>query len=106
MFDKQKGKAEALAAKFNLKSKICKTLDELLASDIDAVMIATPNLYHCEQTLAALNAGKHVLVEKPMASSLEEADEMIDFAAKKGLVLQVNQSLRLLRALQESQGSH
>ncbi len=94
MFDKQKGKAEALAAKFNLKSKICKTLDELLASDIDAVMIATPNLYHYEQTLAALNAGKHVLVEKPMASSLEEADEMIDFAAKKGLVLQVNQSLR------------
>ncbi len=94
LFDTRKGKAEALAAKFNLKPKICKSLEELLASDIDAVMIATPNLYHHQQTLAALNAGKHVLVEKPMASSLEEADEMIDLAAKKGLVLQVNQSLR------------
>ena len=94
MFDIQKGKAEALAEKHKLKPKFCSSLDELLKSDIDAVIIATPNLYHYEQTLKCLNAGKHVLVEKPMASSVEEADEMIDLAEKKGLILQVNQSLR------------
>ena len=94
MFDTKKGKAEALAEKHKLKPKFCSSLDELLKSDVDAVIIATPNLYHYEQTLQCLNAGKHVLVEKPMASSVAEADEMIDLAERKGLILQVNQSLR------------
>ena len=94
MFDIKKGKAEALAGKHKVKPKFCRSLDELLKSDVDAVIIATPNLYHYEQTLQCLNAGKHVLVEKPMASSVEEADEMIDLAEKNGLILQVNQSLR------------
>ena len=94
MFDTKKGKAEALAEKHKLKPKFCNSLDELLKSDVDAVIIATPNLYHYEQTLQCLNAGKHVLVEKPMASSVAEADEMIDLAERKGLILQVNQSLR------------
>ena len=96
MYDTVKGKAQALAKKHNLtpEPEYCRTLDELLASDIDAVMIATPNSLHYPQTIRALEAGKHVLVEKPMASSMKEAEEMIALAEEKGLVLQVNQSLR------------
>ncbi len=54
---------------------------------VDAVWIATPNRFHCEHAIAAMRAGKHVIVEKPMAVSLEEADRMVDVAAKEGVVL-------------------
>ena len=94
LYDTVREKAEALAEKFNLQATICSSLDALLKSGVDAVIIATPNLYHYKQTLKCLQAGKHVLVEKPMASSVEEAEEMIALAEEKGLVLQVNQSLR------------
>ena len=52
--------------------------DQLLANkSIDAVYIATPVHQHCDQTIAAAEAGKHVLVEKPMAMSTDECDRMI-----------------------------
>ena len=51
---------------------------ELVASDaIDAVYVATPVYLHCEQTVAAAEAGKHVLCEKPMAMSVSQCEEMI-----------------------------
>ena len=49
------------------------SLDELAASDVEAVTIATPDHLHREPTLAMLRAGKHVLVEKPLATSVAEA---------------------------------
>ena len=59
--------------------KCYKTWQELLADDdIEAVYIATPVYLHCEQTVAAANAGKHVLCEKPMAIDPAECDKMID----------------------------
>ncbi len=94
MYDIKPGVAAKLAKKFKSKAVICNSEAELLASDIDAVIIATPNCFHFPQTLAALNAGKHVLVEKPMASRVADADAMIDLARKKKLVLHVNQSMR------------
>ena len=52
---------------------------ELIADDeIEAVYIATPVYLHCEQTIAAANAGKHILCEKPMAMNVAECEEMID----------------------------
>lgn len=94
MYDTVKGKAKKLAEKMNLDPMpvICKSEKEILAMDLDAVLIATPNSCHYPQTIAALNAGKHVLVEKPMSTTTAEADEMIALAEKKGLILQVNQS--------------
>jgi predicted dehydrogenase len=66
-------------------------IDKLLArSDIDAVAIATPVRTHASFALAALKAGKHVLVEKPMASSVREAEEMVKLASDNGLTLMVD----------------
>lgn len=64
---------------------------ELLGNpQIDAVAIATPVSTHHALTIAALKAGKHVLVEKPMAASTEQAIEMRDEANSRGLVLLVD----------------
>lgn len=93
-FDPVPGKVEAQAAAAGITVKNCASEAELLASDIDAVIIATPNVFHYPQTIAALKAGKHVLVEKPMSYSTAQADEMIDLSLEKGLVLQINQSRR------------
>ncbi len=57
---------------------------------VDAVVIATPVATHAELALAALEAGKHVLVEKPMAATVHEAEEMVRRAEKLGRVLMVD----------------
>ena len=59
-----------------------------LLDKVEAVSVATPTVNHCEISLAFLEAGVHVLVEKPIARSLDEADEMIRAAESKNLVLQ------------------
>ncbi|HET9985621.1 MAG TPA: Gfo/Idh/MocA family oxidoreductase [Longimicrobiales bacterium] len=66
----------------------------LEAVECDVVAIATPDHLHATPVLAALAAGKHVLVEKPLATTLAEARAMVDEAARRGLVLQVNYSQR------------
>lgn len=63
---------------------------ELVArDDIDAVVITTPHHCHCDEALSAAEAGKHVLVEKPMATSVEDCDRMIEACASRGLTLSV-----------------
>jgi predicted dehydrogenase len=62
---------------------------EALLSVIDALIIAAPAEAHHDLAAAALRAGKHVLVEKPIAASLEQADELAALATNSGLVLQV-----------------
>ncbi|MCD9196895.1 Gfo/Idh/MocA family protein [Aeromicrobium wangtongii] len=64
------------------------SLDEVLARpDIDAVAIATPARTHQAMAMPALEAGKHVVVEKPLADSLANASQMVRTAAERGLVL-------------------
>ena len=66
-------------------------LDELLArTDIDAVAIATPVATHAPMGLAALHAGKHVLLEKPLAASVQEAKELVRVAKELDRVLMVD----------------
>ena len=77
--------AEALGLKWYA------TIDELLAdSSIDAVYIATNNASHVALALQALNAGKHVIVEKPMATNSADAQKLIDAAKAKNLSLAVD----------------
>jgi len=65
--------------------------------DMDAVIIGTPNYLHAPMTLAAFKAGKHVLVEKPMATTRKEAKAMIEAARKAGKFLMIGQNQRLMR---------
>ena len=60
-----------------------------LLGNVDAVTLAVPTPLHCELTLACLERGVHVLVEKPIAASVHQADLMAGEAAARGLVLQV-----------------
>jgi predicted dehydrogenase len=64
------------------------------ARDVDAVVVATPNALHHPQALAALAAGKHVLVDKPMALSVAQAREIADAAATAGRTLLVGHMWR------------
>lgn len=61
---------------------------------IDLVVVASPDGLHFPQAEASLRAGKHVLVEKPMALSLADAQSLVDLAAERGLVLAVSYHLR------------
>jgi predicted dehydrogenase len=64
--------------------------EDLLKDDIDAVIIATPVKTHTPLALQALNAGKHVLVEKPFTTSVKEAEKLISAAQRRKLVLMVD----------------
>ena len=76
-----------ISAKFGVP---CISVQNLLAHpDVDVVTICTPSGQHASQALDAIKAGKHVLVEKPMALNLEDADSMIDLARSQGVKLGV-----------------
>ena len=77
--------------------------DALLAAS-DAVIVAAPAEAHHPLAAAALRAGKHVLVEKPIASTLEQADELATLARAGGLVLQVGHLERFSAAYQAMAG--
>jgi predicted dehydrogenase len=62
--------------------------------DIDAVMIGTPDHWHCLQLIAACEAGKDVYVEKPLANSIYEADRMVHAVRKYNKIVQVGQQQR------------
>ncbi len=70
---------------------------------VDAVTIAAPTRFHYEIAKTCLLAGKHVLVEKPITTNLDEARELFDLAAKSGLVLHIGHVERFNGAVQEVQ---
>jgi predicted dehydrogenase len=84
-------RAEARARDFAHEHKIPRVLasyDALINdSEIDAIYNPLPNSLHCEWTVRALRAGKHVLCEKPLASNAREAEEMTRAAEESGCVL-------------------
>ena len=85
--------AESKAAQLGISRAY--TFEELLKQDdIQAVHICTPNFLHYNQSKAALEAGKHVICEKPLAKDLAEAEELVELAAKTGLVNAVHFNLR------------
>jgi predicted dehydrogenase len=81
-------RAPGLAADYAIAAE--PTTDALLARpDVDAVIITSPQSAHCEQTVAAARAGKHILVEKPMATSTQECRTMIEACSSGGVSLSV-----------------
>lgn len=81
--------AIAAARRFGLGDPV--PLEALCARDeVDLVYIATPPFLHCEQALVALNAGKHVICEKPLALTVAQAETMIKTAQERDLLLVAN----------------
>ncbi|AEP11914.1 MULTISPECIES: Gfo/Idh/MocA family protein [Chloracidobacterium] len=74
-----------------------------LAARVMAVSVAVPTCDHCTLSVALLSQGKHVLVEKPIAVTLEEAGQMIAAAEQAGVILQVGHLERFNPALQAAQ---
>ena len=88
-------RAEQVGARFGVPGYA--DLDTLLArDDVQAVSVATPDHAHLEPVLAALRAGKHVLLEKPLATDRGEAERMIEAAREAGRILMVNYSQRFV----------
>jgi len=87
---REKAKSERIARDFCAKNA-CTSLEQILAlKELDAVIVAsTPNV-HFAQAKAALERGLHVLVEKPMTFTVEEARELVETAAKKNLQLLIS----------------
>jgi predicted dehydrogenase len=79
-------KAKKFAAQFGIKNYY-DSLEEMLASEVDIVYVATPNHRHAPESIAALNAGKAVLCEKPFALNSAELQSIIDVAKEKNLFL-------------------
>ena len=84
-------RAQVVAARHG--ARVFRTADELLPQ-VDVVSIAVPTSGHYAVAQACLNAGKHVLVEKPIAITLEEAQELVQLAKQRGCCLQVGHSER------------
>lgn len=88
-------RAQEYADQYNAKAYT--SFEELLKNEeVDAVSVCTPNSLHAPISIAALNAGKHVLCEKPMATSAEEADAMIAAAEKNGKKLMIAHNQRFV----------
>lgn len=82
------------AAKYNISRKTTDYRQMLADPAVDAVIIVTPDQTHREISVAALEAGKHVLCEKPMALTLDDCKAMIDAAAKAKTKMMVGQICR------------
>ncbi len=84
VFDADISKAKAVAER-NKVPKVCKSYAELLAdSSIDIVSVVTPNVLHAPITIAALKAGKHVHVEKPISMNAREAQDIVNAKNRSG----------------------
>ena len=70
-----------------------------LLADVDAVTIVVPTPAHFEVAKAALEAGKHVFIEKPITATLEQADKILEIASRNGLIVQIGHVERFNRAV-------
>ncbi len=89
--DTQPGRAEEIAAKYATQALVHANA---LVGHVDAVSIATPTVSHLQIALPFIEAGAAVLVEKPMAASLAEADRLVEAAAAQGTLLAVGHTER------------
>ena len=97
VLSRSKDRGRLFASKHGLQSSqpAFTNLEELLADpDLDAVIIATPDRLHAEQVIACARAGMHVLLEKPMATRIEECDAMIQACSSNNVILAMAYHLR------------
>src|SRR3984957_18662848 len=93
--------ARQLGAGFSISAIATDYREILRDPEIDAVHICTPNAQHFPMAKEAIEAGKHVLCEKPLATSVEEGEELVSLAAKKGVRNCVCHNLRYYPLVQQ-----
>ena len=85
VFGPNQDKITALAAERNIATA-CTDFEDFLSQDIDAVILSTPTQMHCQQSVQAMQAGKHTFAEIPMADSLADAEKMDAVQKQTGVV--------------------
>jgi predicted dehydrogenase len=88
--DQNEERAREVAERYGARSYYPDYESVLADPEIEAVSIATPDFAHAEIALAAAQAGKHILCEKPLATTVEEAQAIVDAAAEAGVKLMVD----------------
>jgi len=94
VMDVSEERVRAVSAKYGDVPWTTQESELLAREDVQAVYVATPTYRHCQQTVNALLAGKHVLCEKPMAMNLAECEKMIQVATENRLTLAVGYMMR------------
>ncbi|HZU27120.1 MAG TPA: Gfo/Idh/MocA family oxidoreductase, partial [Bryobacteraceae bacterium] len=87
------GNAEAMARKYGIPRVFLDYHEMLREPDIEMVTITAPNYLHAQMTIDIARAGKHVVCEKPLCMTMEEADEMIDVCRRHGVLLMYAEEL-------------
>ena len=91
--DPVRERAEGRAAEWGIAPKIYTSYEQVLEdAEIDAVELLTPTHLHAEQSIAALEAGKHVSCQKPVAATVEEADRVAEAAARADAIFRVTEN--------------
>ncbi len=94
-----KGRVEAAATRLGIPETFTDFRELLRSRDIDVVHIAAPNRFHCLMALAALEAGKHCICEKPLAMTTAETAEIVRRARRSKTVFAVNYNVRFYPAV-------
>ena len=100
--DPMEGRAAEFARDYGIPHAYTDYRDLLARDDVDVVSVGTPPFAHAEATIAALEAGKHVFCEKPMAMNAAEAQAMADAAERAGRVLAIDFQTRFSRDAQRA----
>ena len=98
VFDPDQATAEGIAALYDAAAFTA--ADDFVAAGLDAAVVATPNRFHADLSVALLEKGVHVLVEKPIAATVADAQRMIDAAKANDRVLMVGQVERFNPAVE------
>ena len=80
---------DGVGDRYDIKARFRDYRELVASAEVDAVLIANPHVFHAEVAMAAMAAGKHVLIEKPMCMSLKQADELLAIECKSGVIAQV-----------------
>ncbi|HMP38855.1 MAG TPA: Gfo/Idh/MocA family oxidoreductase, partial [Roseiflexaceae bacterium] len=87
-------RAQAAAAEFGIPAAYGDYREMIEKSRLDAISVGVPNAFHAPASIAGLEAGLHVMCEKPLATSLADGEKMVEAAKRAGRVLAINMSQR------------
>ncbi len=93
VYSSNKKRAEFIKQKFNVENSF-DDFQAFLSSDIDAIYISSKNSDHYQQVIQAAKAGKHILCEKPLSITVEQAQEMVDVCNENNVILTLNYVFR------------